>query len=396
MTHYTSETLLSQVQRLRADSEPSKYEVNCISQLTKIYGNFDTIIHIWEQILDKQTSENDKDKDENIRRALANAYYAKSKRLWSNLNKKELRRICELMENNLRNDATNAADIRMWFQAFRRLPEFTYIDALSRLETWAKMGNALEAYYYLYILHFLLWQQGIETNESLIGTNLDECRKFALGKRSHCYEWLAKSPAWCPLIFYKELGEFNKQIGFYPETDKLRPFAGFIESIKGPQAGTIRISTHLSAFFVPGTSFWSPEHLNKPVNFFLGFSYDGFRAWSVNPAHVSNLEILKTESKSVIPTVREDENLIANSVKDNMNIDTYDKIRKLIYRTIKKSESHGRDLKLTELSRELASKFPGTKTVHERLGFKNVKDLINSFQIFRVDGKLDSPIIRLR
>jgi hypothetical protein len=57
---------------------------------------------------------------------------------------------------------------------------------------------------------------------------------------------------------------------------------GAIASISGPEAGLIELRGGVKAFFVPGKS----GHLrgrdeNRAVECFLGFSYDGPRAWEV-------------------------------------------------------------------------------------------------------------------
>ena len=49
-----------------------------------------------------------------------------------------------------------------------------------------------------------------------------------------------------------------------------------------PQAGFIELAGGLEAFFVPAKSRLHLGSENTPVTVFLGFSYDGPRAWDVS------------------------------------------------------------------------------------------------------------------
>ena len=202
-----------------------------------------------------------------------------------------LRRIVDLMETNLREDPTSERDVRMWFQAYRRLPEFSYLQALDRLEAWATRADSLDAHFYLYILHYLRLLDGVERNEEMVLRNLDRCKQLAQGRRSHSYEWLGVKPNWCPLLHHGELGEWNKTMEFYPDTHLLAEVTGTIETIRGPKAGTIRLGRVIRAFFVPSTHQWESKDINAVVHFYLGFSYDGFRAWFVRPGPATHQNI---------------------------------------------------------------------------------------------------------
>jgi hypothetical protein len=62
----------------------------------------------------------------------------------------------------------------------------------------------------------------------------------------------------------------------------LRRVSGIIEDIAGPQAGSIRIGDgRLTAFFTPRSEFLQTRDINQMVEFYLGFSYEGLRAWAV-------------------------------------------------------------------------------------------------------------------
>ncbi len=271
-----AEDLLGQVRHARAAALPGDYESACLGRLSQLYGSFDAIISTWEDMLsrpgDKQA----------VRRALASAYLARRERKWADLPTSELNRIANLMDQNLSHDPTNPRDIRAWFQAYRRLPEFSFLEAFTRLDTWAGSGNSLDAHYYLYILHFLSWFSGDEQDDALVREELRRTHDLAAGRRSFSYEWLGSSAHECPLVHFDELGDWDDATNFWSNTAQLQRVTGSIQYVRGMQAGTIRVGHDLHAFFVPGTRFWR-ANTNDIVNFLLGFSYDGLRAWSVEP-----------------------------------------------------------------------------------------------------------------
>ena len=70
------EDLLERVRHMRAESPPDRYEINCESDMTKLYGNFDDAIQAWESMLQRMGNQGF------LRRALASAYYARGQRKW--------------------------------------------------------------------------------------------------------------------------------------------------------------------------------------------------------------------------------------------------------------------------------------------------------------------------
>jgi tetratricopeptide (TPR) repeat protein len=269
-----AEALLERVQRMRGPGRPTMHEEICITALNKVYGRFDTIIKSWL----KATSAA-KDKSF-LRRAVASAYYAKSKRLWSHVPQDELRAVVQLMEQNLAHDPTNENDIRIWFHALRRLPDFTFDEALDRLQAWASRSDSVDAFYYIYILHFLRWKGGGEVDQKLVFDSLSECAQRAHGQRYISYEWLGLGPAWCPLVNARDLGSWDTKTNFFVNPRGLALQDGIITSLKRT-AGQIKIGKSLKAFFVPSVKIRESEHINAKVQFYLGFSYERLHAWSV-------------------------------------------------------------------------------------------------------------------
>ena len=124
-------------------------------------------------------------------------------------------------------------------------------------------------------------------------------------------EWLGRGIGINQLVHHSELGDWDKDKNFSSETARLKKREGRITKYIGPQAGEIEVEgTGLKAFFVPAkgisdrgasqireiilddedvveqttmfTTGFDKDDVGKRVDFYLGFSYDGLRAWVVN------------------------------------------------------------------------------------------------------------------
>lgn len=116
---------------------------------------------------------------------------------------------------------------------------------------------------------------------------IDECRNRARYRRdrSRSFEWVGQKPGLKQLVHQDRLGGWNPKLGFWENTAALKRISGVIVQMSGPQAGTIEIVGGLRAFFVPAASGHSVGRSeNQAVSCYVGFSYDGLRAWSVENA----------------------------------------------------------------------------------------------------------------
>jgi tetratricopeptide (TPR) repeat protein len=363
-----AEDLLAQVQHNRTEGRPSNYEIACVSGLESAWGNFKEIIRRWEEEV-SQGRDNSL-----IRRVLATAYIARRKHDWNGLHQGELKRIVELMEANLREDPNNARDIRTWFEAYHRLPSFSYLDALGRLENWAKRQAAQDAYFFIYILHFLLLLEGVERNADEVKRALDSCRKVAVGRTSYSYQWLAVEPKSCPIVYFRELGEWDSTLKFYPKSRLLHRISGTVKDILSPQAGRIRLKGGLDAFFVPGVEFFASKDINCEVEFFLGFSYEGFRAWSVRKSQVN--EDIQEEER--LPSV-DGPSFDSHSEAEVVTLELF---LEFIRRTLEQMAAH--PPKLKDLEQIVAMRFPDLKI--DGFAVVDVRQLISNAPDISVNG----------
>ncbi len=82
-------------------------------------------------------------------------------------------------------------------------------------------------------------------------------------------------------MHHSRLGEWNRPKDFWEFTEPLAKVEGRISKYYGPEAAEIEVPGGLRAFFVPGKHGFVDKDINSVVSFFLGFSYDGLRAWNV-------------------------------------------------------------------------------------------------------------------
>jgi len=273
-----AESLLSVLHHQEANSEPSAFRLTCDGRLQGILGNFEAMVRGLTDLLRRPDVSRGP-----IRRLIANAYVHRLESQMSVAQGNASRRVVELMEDNLADDPSNGHDVKAWFRAFRMLPDFTLVRALEQMTKWSLVSNDIDTKYYLYILHFIAVREGIRSSVKETKEYIELCRRQApplQSKRS--FEWWAASDLNrpCPLVHHSELGGWSKQLDFFEGSDKVGTLEGRIDGIHSSQSGIIAIND-VPAFFVPRTQFYANRDLNAQVTCYVGFSYEGLRAWNV-------------------------------------------------------------------------------------------------------------------
>jgi hypothetical protein len=272
-----AESLLADLKRTQTESEQSKYTIECESKLLGLYGNFDAMVRGLTGLLGR-----DDVNRRAIRRLIVHCHVRHNKEDFDRIDKGTARRIADMMLENLTEDPGNGSDIRLWLRAFRMLPEFTLSEALERVSTWAVLSENIDAYYYLYVLHYVHLTRGAQSSFNEVRKHIEMCRRKApllISKRS--FEWWASDSLGrlCPLVHHSELSGWDKNSEFWTNAGKLGYVDGIIDEIASPQAGRI-LASGLPTFFVPARLLSSAD-VNAKVKFHLGFSYEGLRAWNV-------------------------------------------------------------------------------------------------------------------
>jgi hypothetical protein len=267
------------VRRSKEGESPSVYEVDCRAKIDSLYGEHELALEAWGNLLDSQ-----KAYAPPLRRQIVRTYLARKDRSWSKLKAKEIRRSVDLLEQNLQEDPYNDKDLRLWIQAIRYSHEAENINSIiERVAYWKSNAGTLDATYYLYVLHALLAFQGSSLNRDDAEAFMGECRQMARRRRNRrkSFEWLGCGKGVSALVHQTELGEWTEGVDFWSSTERLKRVPGIIKRIDGPQAGVIEVQGGMDSFFVPRGDFLKGRSENEMVNFYLGFSYDGLRAWDV-------------------------------------------------------------------------------------------------------------------
>lgn len=275
-----AEDLLEQVRRSREGEGPSTYESTARAKLSTLYGRYPNALQLWNNLLSRRDTYHPP-----LRRQIVWTYLAKHQRSWKRLTQNEITKSIELLNENIDEDPSNEKDLRLWIQAVRHSNNPPSLETvIERLSYWRSNSNSIDSVFYLYVFHSLLAMKGSAISRDDAERFMEECRQMARFRRNRTksFEWLGKESGIKKLIHQSELGEWDNSTDFWEKSGQLGRIRGRIEKIDGPQAGKIAVEGGLTAFFVPSRSNHSvSKSENLPVDFYLGFSYDGLRAWEV-------------------------------------------------------------------------------------------------------------------
>lgn len=275
-----AEDLLERARLLREGDRPSQYAVRCAADLNEMYGNYSAVLQAWDNLLLRP----DVDKPL-VRRQLVRAYHARSRRDWAAVPQREVQRSVGLLEENLMEEPGEERNLRMWVQAVRRLhPPRPTSSVIQRVAGWRANSSSVDAAYYLYVLYAMEALEGSPLALQAYRDALDDCKKRAKAQRNRTvsFEWLGDGSGMAGLVHHSELGGWSADRMFWSNVERLRRIEGRVATIHGPESGWIEASSGVQLFFVPGRANLAPgRDENAEVEFFLGFSYDGPRAWEV-------------------------------------------------------------------------------------------------------------------
>ena len=113
-----AEYLMDEVRRIREGENPSSYILGCQATLDQIYDNYEQALQGWQNLLSRSDVYAPP-----VRRQIIRAYLARKDRKWDALADREVTRIIELLEDNLREEPASEHNMRLWFRAIRYLPQ---------------------------------------------------------------------------------------------------------------------------------------------------------------------------------------------------------------------------------------------------------------------------------
>ncbi|MCL4205920.1 MAG: putative DNA binding domain-containing protein [Pirellulaceae bacterium] len=276
----TIETLLDQVRTLRVGESLSPYEQDCRAKLNRMYGQHSAALEAWNNLLDRRDVVKPP-----VRRQIVWTLLNRQSGDWKSLTPKEVTRCVALLEDNLDEVPNDATSLRLWLRAVRhsQIPPGLH-RIIEKVSYWKANTASLEAAFYLYVLHSIDALDGTDQALADAERALDECRSLARYRRdrSLTFEWMGPGTGISRLVHQSQLGDWAD--GFWANSATLVRLDGRIAAIDAPQKGRIELENGLSAFFVPTVGgFHKGRDENVAVTCFVGFSYDGVRAWEVQP-----------------------------------------------------------------------------------------------------------------
>ncbi|GAC67715.1 hypothetical protein GS4_09_00290 [Gordonia soli NBRC 108243] len=274
-----AEALLDELRTATLDGRSRhRFYERLTQELDLLYGDIEALVEQWHALKEDRGHESSA-----LGLALARTIFAATGRDWSDVSEARSREIHEMLWEAVSTGTSSDSDLRLWIQAYRRLPEYSETIVLERLSFAAEFGS-LDAHYYLYVLNFMRWLRGDVQNQDRARQFLERCQPLARNKnRSWSFEWVGESEPAPTVVHFTELGSQPPGANnFFTRAYLLRRLEGVIERIDGPQAGRIRvIPGTLTAHFRPRLKFLQTRDINATVDFFLGFTYDGLRAYEV-------------------------------------------------------------------------------------------------------------------
>lgn len=256
-----AESLLEEVKRINLDDDESGKIEDCVNEIMAFYENYEQILQNLRNLLEKGKNPS------RTRRQIVRTYFRGKEDFTTDI--RTINNILSLMEQNINNEPDNEKNFYLWFQAARH-SYVTLDEAISKLSKWKSNSRAVDSVYYFYILKVFRSLQGY-TDATIDAFNLiKECK--AKGKSQiTIFEWYGKGLDLNKLVNRNEITTENKN-------NKLELVEGYFTEYLHDGSGKITIANKLEVFFSPTQAKLTSDDINKAVEFYLGFSYDGLRA----------------------------------------------------------------------------------------------------------------------
>ena len=278
-----AQNLLSDLELIKGGEFLSQIHVRVSADLDSLYGNRSNAIQRLTNLLDR----NDAFRPP-IRRAIIRNYLARNDGDWDSLRERELQRIVGLATENIREEPASDYNLRLWLRAVRTENALS-IDRVAEQLAYKNLQNpSVDTKYYLYILKFMQMEAGDYTARGQVSQLINECSRAArdLSRPSSSFEWLGAAEGFRGLLHASTLGPWDDDEDFYRNRGGLKRVGGRIATIRHQGSGEIELKSGLRAFFAPSRGnvpggYVGGQDIGREVEFFLGFSYDGLRAWVV-------------------------------------------------------------------------------------------------------------------
>lgn len=262
------------------------------TKLEELHGDLSKVIEAYNNLLDAFRSDRSRLIDpRTLKRQLARCLYkrgcqrrtSKSNKVRSKANK-DFQRAVELMAELIHDEPGNPRHLGLWFQCARMHSRFNKVLLTERLENYYAITESLDGAFYLMCLYFI---RGLEERNPEAFRQYERyqviCENLSsdLSHRHYKREWLGHGYAFIPNHLV-----YNSAIDDY-ETERLMRIEGIIKKVFSPTQGKLSIPPYgQTIYFSPhrrDQRFYRSD-IDKPVSFFVAFSYDEPIAFNVQPA----------------------------------------------------------------------------------------------------------------
>ena len=279
-----AQNLLSDLDLIKSGESPSQLQAGLQARLEEFHGNHSEAIERLTNVLDRRDSHKPP-----IRRAIIRAYVGRHQGNWNRLGDNEMKRVVELATANVDEEPASDYNLRHWLRAVR-VENALSVDRVAERLTYKRIQNpSVDTAYYLYIMKFLQLESGDLAATDEVRKFMHECGNLAqdLPRTTSPFEWLGNAPGLAALVHVSSLEPWDSEKAFWSDDTKLRMIRGRIAQIRNLGNGEIELPSGLRAFFVPSRGqvaggYLVGQDIGREVEFYLGFSYDGLRAWSVH------------------------------------------------------------------------------------------------------------------
>lgn len=275
-----AESLLQRIQDFRATDKASFHETRCRARLDGLYEMHSEALQLLNNLLERRDIFH-----RPVRKQIVWTMFNRSGKNWSKMKPKDIERCMSLLEKNIEEDRKDEGSILQWLRVVRYLdPPYSLDRLLEKVGYWRSNTGSINAVFYLYILNTLLALEGSPFAASDALNALDECRSMSRFRRNskRCIEWFSHGQGIQLLCHQSQLDNWGINFWETSAEKQLSRIEGRIVSIDAPQKGKVEFVGGLFAFFVPAIGgFNARRDENRRVSMFLGFSYEGPRAWEV-------------------------------------------------------------------------------------------------------------------
>lgn len=271
--------LISKLRWFNTELAPSMNVKKQQTKLLKYYDNPGRLISSWYALLGNN------EVDQNyVRRNIVNAYIAKNKFIIETIDKEYLIKIEELLYKNIKN-LPDDKDVRQWIEIARIL-KVNEERILSVLHQGEFFKETLEIAYYLYCYYAIKCINGSELAKEKYYLYKEKCKqlKYFPASKIFCAEWIYEEGIKKVLLNHRSVGEWQKEKGFFSEElpNKLAILNGKVKTFIDRNQGYIEIEDcGIEVFYVPGSANHYSDNKGDKVEFYMGFTYDGPRAFKV-------------------------------------------------------------------------------------------------------------------